>query len=260
MFTELQTHTGKSPGNGALKGLNVSEQDHRFGGSWTQAKLSILHAYLKMYLMVLQKQPFTKFYIDGFAGSGSIATRSELPSSNLELFEQDEAESENQFLDGSAKVALSLEPRFDKYIFIETNRLRSSQLRALAISSNVQEADIRIETQNSNVVLENFCRQMRGRDRAVVFLDPYGLQVDWKTVEAIAETKKIDLWVLFSHSAVNRMLVRDRPIVDGWKEKLNRIFGTEEWEDQFYKRSGQMDFEMSDDVEKTAGMQDIADY
>jgi hypothetical protein len=31
----------------------------------------------------------------------------------------------------------------------------------------------------------------------VLFLDPYGMQVDWTTIEAIARTKAIDLRVLF---------------------------------------------------------------
>ncbi len=38
------------------------------------------------------------------------------------------------------------------------------------------------------------------RHRAVVFLDPYGVQVEWRTIEAIAQTKGIDLWLLTTHS------------------------------------------------------------
>ena len=33
--------------------------------------------------------------------------------------------------------------------------------------------------------------------RAVLFLDPYGMQVEWATIEAVAKTKAIDLWLLF---------------------------------------------------------------
>ncbi len=42
---------------------------------------------------------------------------------------------------------------------------------------------------------------MCGRDwsahRAVLFLDPYGAQVEWETIEAVAATKAIDMWLLF---------------------------------------------------------------
>ncbi len=31
----------------------------------------------------------------------------------------------------------------------------------------------------------------------MVFLDPYGMQVEWSTIEALAATKAIDLWYLF---------------------------------------------------------------
>ena len=31
-----------------------------------------------------------------------------------------------------------------------------------------------------------------------LFLDPYGMQVEWATIESIAHTQAIDLWLLFS--------------------------------------------------------------
>jgi three-Cys-motif partner protein len=37
--------------------------------------------------------------------------------------------------------------------------------------------------------------------RAVLFLDPYGMQVEWQTIEAIAKTAAIDLWLLFPKEA-----------------------------------------------------------
>ena len=60
-----------------------------------------------------------------------------------------------------------------------------------------------------------------------MFLDPYGMQVRWDTIEAIAETKAIDLWLLFPLGvAVNRMLKNDGNINESWAEKLDIIFGT----------------------------------
>ncbi|WP_375494674.1 hypothetical protein [uncultured Nostoc sp.] len=34
-------------------------------------------------------------------------------------------------------------------------------------------------------------------NRAVLFLDPFGMQIPWSTIEAIAHTEAIDLWYLF---------------------------------------------------------------
>jgi three-Cys-motif partner protein len=75
------------------------------------------------------------------------------------------------------------------------------------------------------------------RQRAVVFLDPFGAAVEWKVIEALANTQAVDLWILFPFGAVNRMLTRDRKPSPSWSEKLTRIFGTSAWEDEFYASS-----------------------
>jgi three-Cys-motif partner protein len=76
------------------------------------------------------------------------------------------------------------------------------------------------------------------KTRAVVFLDPYGMQVDWATIESIAATKAIDLWILFPlGQGVNRLLTREGPPPAAWADRLTRFFGTEEWRDRFYRRT-----------------------
>lgn len=72
--------------------------------------------------------------------------------------------------------------------------------------------------------------------RAVVFLDPYGMQVDWNLIAAIAATKAIDLWISFPIGmAVNRLLTTGRPPPEEWQHALTRIFGTDEWRGAFYR-------------------------
>jgi hypothetical protein len=43
---------------------------HAFGGDWTTTKLDVLTKYLASYTTALRDKPFTKGYIDAFAGSG----------------------------------------------------------------------------------------------------------------------------------------------------------------------------------------------
>lgn len=72
--------------------------------------------------------------------------------------------------------------------------------------------------------------------RAVLFLDPYGMQVEWKTIEAIASTKAIDLWLLFPLGiGVNRLLTKSGDIPDSWRQRLDLLLGTPDWYDEFYK-------------------------
>ena len=53
---------------------------------------------------------------------------------------------------------------------------------------------------------------------------------------AIANTKAIDLWILFPLGiAVNRLLKTDGDVNTSIREKLNSFFGTTDWYDAFYE-------------------------
>ena len=69
-----------------------------------------------------------------------------------------------------------------------------------------------------------------------MFLNPYGMAVKWNTIEAIANTQAIDLWILFPLGmAVNRLLRKDAKINRTVRNTLNEFFGTEDWFKEFYK-------------------------
>lgn len=89
------------------------EKEHQFGGEWTTRKLEVLDRYLHSYTTVLKNTPFRKLYIDAFAGTGYRDARQsdeeETPQSTLF---PDMAEPEPQsFLDGSARLALKIDPQ-----------------------------------------------------------------------------------------------------------------------------------------------------
>lgn len=68
------------------------------------------------------------------------------------------------------------------------------------------------------------------------FSIPYGMQVDWATIQAIARTRAIDLWVLFPLGiGVNRLLTKSGDIPDSWRQRLNLLLGTDDWYDEFYR-------------------------
>ncbi len=69
-----------------------------------------------------------------------------------------------------------------------------------------------------------------------MFLNPYGMQVKWETIEAIAETQAIDLWLLFPLGvAVNRLLRNDGQISPKVAQRLDEMFGTSEWQSFFFR-------------------------
>jgi three-Cys-motif partner protein len=218
-------------------------KSHRFGGDWTSAKLDVLARYLESYTTALKdkptkEKPFRKAYIDAFAGTGYRDARREEPGpASQTLLLPDLAEMEPQaLLDGSARLALKTEPRFDRYVFIERSPDRCAQLAALKSEFPKLARDIQIQQGDANAEIQDLCGKDWKSHRAVLFLDPYGMQVEWKTIEAIARTAAIDLWLLFPLGiGVNRLLTKSGEIPESWRRRLNLLLGTDDWYEEFYR-------------------------
>jgi len=230
----------------------VAESPHTFGGPWTDQKLAILRDYLSAYTTALSKTRFKKGYIDAFAGTGQRESSSSAKLKKAKLLQRgyrsgqtelpdviDPADVDDDpaqsFLDGSARVALQCSPAFDGYVFIEKNPARCRKLELLKTEFPAMAGKISIRQGDANTQIQEMCNKNWKRNRAVLFLDPYGTQVRWKTIEAIANTKAIDLWVLFPLGPVNRMLTQSGEIPQEWRDCLNELLGTKDWYDHFYQ-------------------------
>lgn len=90
--------------------------------------------------------------------------------------------------------------------------------------------------EEANAAIVDICSTMGWRRiRAVLLLDPYGMQVNWTTIEAIGRARHIDLWYLFPAGTVHRLLQREGEIPAGWKNALDRLLGDASWRTEFYK-------------------------
>ena len=199
---------------------------HEFGGEWSKKKLMILDDYLGFYTKALKNQPFQLHYIDAFAGSGTHVTKT---SKKAEGFWEEEQE----VFVGSVRRALAAEPTFDVYHF---NDIKAAHILELQkIRAEYPELDIRITHMDANEIVPKLCRQMGVSDRAILFLDPYATQVNWETVRAVAQSKRVDLGLLFPISALARMTPKEKvKIPADWKDTVTRLLGTTAWEDQIY--------------------------
>jgi three-Cys-motif partner protein len=217
---------------------------HTFGGDWTSTKLEILAKYLKAYTTALKDKPtadraFQKAYIDAFAGTGYRSMRGEDGSDeSANLVFPDLADTGPQeLLDGSARLALKTEPQFDRYIFIDRNKDRVRQLEQLKTEFSDLAPRITVKKGEANQEIRKLCEKNWSSHRAVLLLDPYGMQVEWETISAIAKTKAIDLWLLFPLGiGVNRLVTRSGEIPEGWQRRLDKLLGTTEWREEFYAR------------------------
>lgn len=208
-------------------------------GNWTSRKLDVVARYLSSYTTALKNTPFEKLYVDAFAGTGYRTMIPDEKDSHVELdlALPELAEPEPQeLLQGSARRALATEPRFDRYLFIERSARRCRELEKLKIELPELADTVEILQGDANEKLQNLCGVDWRSRRAVLFLDPYGMQVDWHTIEAIAATKAIDLWLLFPLGiGVNRLLKRTGDIPLPWRDRLDRLLGTTDWYDEFYR-------------------------
>ncbi|MBS1914266.1 MAG: three-Cys-motif partner protein TcmP [Bacteroidetes bacterium] len=208
---------------------------HEFGGPWTEQKLTCLKKYLDAYMTILRRHPwFSTVYIDAFAGTGYRTM--ETNSTSASLFDEPSLDHEaTAYLKGSPAIALGLAQPFDKYIFIDQKETHTLELEKLREEFPALSDRIVIERSDANVYLAKYCAETNwSRTRAVVFLDPYGMQVAWDTVEAIARTKAIDLWYLFPYMAFNRMLTRQGPPPAAWANRITHVIGIDTWQSVFY--------------------------
>lgn len=189
---------------------------HKFGGRWTDAKLSVLGDYLKAYTTALKKKGFRLLYVDAFAGSGSYI----------------HASGDGKERKGSARIALEV-PGFHGYAFIEKNHRRCESLRAVTRDHPIP---VKVWEGDANQHIREICQTVNWRDtRAVLFLDPYGMQVEWATLEAVADTRSIDVWFLFPLSGITRQLALDESKLDADKRNsLDRALGTPTWREALY--------------------------
>lgn len=186
---------------------------NQFGGNWTEAKMEIVVDYAKAYLIIMNKQSWVKtLYFDGFAGSGLIG-----------------AIDKEESVKGTALRILDInQPRpFDIYYFVEKDEKNKTALEN-KISSNYFGKNVHIIKDDCNkklVDMANFLRKNK-EYRALAFIDPYGMTVNWSSIEVL-KGLGIDLWILVPTGVgVNRLLIKNNQnIPEAWLVKLEKFLG-----------------------------------
>ena len=236
---------------------------HQFGGRWTEEKLGCLTEYLQQYMNIFRANErasrLKTIYVDAFAGTG-YRNLPKPGECQLLLFSDNDAQ---LFQKGSAWIALETEPSFDEYVFVDMDEEHVRELENLRGQFPNKRHKVNIVQGEANAFLRKWCNQHDWRfTRAVVFLDPYGMGVEWATLEAIAQTKAIDLWLLFPlGQAVNRLLTRNSPPDEAMAARLTTIFGTDEWKEAFYRKVRQMTlFGPEETIVKDADFKNIGDF
>lgn len=215
---------------------------NKFGGDWTKIKIEILVDYAKAYLQIMNKRAFFKLiYFDGFAGSGFI--------------EKEKVTGVEQTIGAAIRIIEIDDPRpFDIYYFVEKEPENYKLLKA-STADQFLEKEIHVVQEDCNKKmgdLANFLRRPENRNfRTLAFIDPCGMQVEWKSIENWSGLN-IDMWILVPTGlGVNRLLKKSGQISDAWFNRLELFLGLtrQEIEKRFYKKTATL-FEEITHIEK----------
>src|SRR4029453_14641119 len=201
-------------------------------GFWTERKLAILEDYLPAFTRAASKKARgPPGYIGAFAGEGTGISR--IPGAEF---------------DASARLALKTNPPFTKLRFCEKKPRRARQLEeTLRRDFPDRIDDFEVLPGDCNEEIPRILERLRvaGLQWAptFAFLAPYGMQVDFRTLQALAEHKrgyraarsdkpeyKVELWLLFPSASINRVAAAHaKKGIDPARDVPTRMFGTQDW-------------------------------
>lgn len=216
-----------------------------WGGQWTEEKLDAFEKYVNAYLTIMnpnrEKYHWKLIYFDGFAGSGSRNDDSSQAVSELmlDLFKDEYIDEEElNTYKGAAERVLGIKQNgFDQYVFVDKNKNSSQQLKN-QLEPFAQGRNLVFKTSDANEQVITLAKAMHQNKNlaSLILLDPFGMQVDWKSIELLKGTRT-DLWILIPTGViVNRLLDRKGELT--YIDKLTSFFGKDEsfLKDYFYKK------------------------
>ena len=210
-------------------------------GPWAKEKLEALERYLNFYTKVLKNQRWRTIYVDAFAGGGRALVRAEVAQRNesIPLFETEPARDvdRSELIDGSPRVALNVANPFSRYVFIENDPTRCDELEAVKIEFGTErQIDVLGTNAADGIAWVTDKPISKATHRGVAFLDPFGANLEWASIEKLAATGIFEVVVNFALSmAIQRMLPNSGVIPDAWAKTLDAYFGSRAWFEEVYR-------------------------
>lgn len=190
-------------------------------GKWSEIKLRCIHNYLGAYSNILTRVGYKEYYfIDGFASTG-FCQRKETAT----------------MIRGSATLALTVHPPFSKYFFIELDENKVKELEKL--KNLFSGLKVEIFHGDCNIEIATVLQKIGDNTPFIALLDPQAGDLYWDTIQKISEKNKAELLINFPFGmAINRYmpLVKGKAIDREMRDKLYKIFGTEDWEPIYHER------------------------
>ncbi|MFM7345853.1 MAG: three-Cys-motif partner protein TcmP [Tagaea sp.] len=213
-------------------------------GEWSERKIEIVREYAKPFSQIISKNGLTALYVDGLAGGGEARRkrpRTAPDSATLPLTIDGTPLSAGAetILTTAARIVSEVTPRFAKYIFIDADRQKT-----LAMQHRCSELpDINVDVINSDVsqtFLARVIPEIRAsrKNRALCFLDPYGMHISWNVFQALGATGHAEVFINFPTLDIVRNVLRDSPslIEPQHAERMNLLWGDDFWRQVAFKK------------------------
>jgi three-Cys-motif partner protein len=213
-------------------------QNETWGGPWTEKKLNAFSKYVWSYLMIMKKNTFWEtIYFDGFAGSGTKEK-----NIDNEYYKQLQITvEEEKTYKGAAERVLTLKDdlSFNYYYFIDKQECSIQKLeQKLNSKLDLSNKIISYRAGDANQMILELAKAMKTKKyAALVLLDPFGMQINWNSIESLRDTRT-DIWILIPTGVIiNRLLDKKGELK--FEDKLETFFGLsiEEIKSIFYKKS-----------------------
>lgn len=222
---------------------------NNWGGKWTEEKLDAFEKYVKAYLTIMNSYRdvygWKLLYFDGFAGSGTRTQEEDKEEVQRaqDLFNQEVTVEDLKVYQGAAERVVKIESdkmrSFDYYYFVDKDEENCKLLDEKLSQYEITGSRHHLQS-DANDAVKRLANTLRNNNKckALVFLDPFGMQINWESISALKDLS-VDLWILVPTGVIiNRLLERkvDRKKRLAHAKKLKIFFGMseEEIESFFY--------------------------
>ncbi len=196
----------------------------RESGEYARDKLAAIEIYLRMALTATKNGNWReRYYLDLESGPG-----------------KNRFEKAPEVLLGSPLIALTMNDSFSKFRFNDIDPNVKNDLSKRINVSPIADR-VRITTDDINNIVNDICEEIETVDSQyrpgiwstfnIAVLDPKGLELQWKTVERLAQVNRMDLIINFFTSSIRRNYgAGNYGVVDAF-------FGTSEWREIYETNS-----------------------
>ncbi len=197
----------------------------RESGEWVKEKLYFVKRYIDAFEIAMRDRSWRRrIFIDLFSGPGKCVIRDT-----------------NEYLLGSPLLALQTQYPFTDYCFGDIEQSNIDSLTQRVRESSIPQDRIHLLTGNANSIVNDVFTEIAQYDKNFIrgilpclnlaFLDPEGLELDWKTIETLAHLNRMDLIINYSQSGLTRNL--DKCYATQKVTIVDTFFGDRKWRDVY---------------------------